>query len=432
MLARRSPATRAALGAALVVVVLLGGWLLLRGDDGPTLRLELGTDAYPLRGERAGDRELLRTAAQEWIADARDEDRDIPLPGVGGDEVEVAALWAGRRGDYDVVILEAGGTAAMLTHRRQDGQPWLTETTSGFAAPSRPGPIAFSDGVLVPPRVRATFRRASAAPGPAVAEHDGLWTGQGDPFLPAGVLVLPDGMPAATGSDPRSPLAVLHADRVVVRQIDAQLRTWLSRTATDGDVRLLLAAGTEQRSGPDDAGPFWRLRLVGGRVASGFGTALVLAREWAGLTGSRATVLLAAAGADDVANGRDGTAIDLDLAAQEQDRGEVEEARPTIAAGYVVAVPDEPEGGADPSRATSSRRTPMLLVAGTSTVARVEVLVGRRRIERPGPIALIPASWLPDDPQGTRPPDAVVIGRTADGTIVAPASPPAGPTTLRR
>jgi hypothetical protein len=58
-----------------------------------------------------------------------------------------------------------------------------------------------------------------------------------------------------------------------------------------------------------------------------------------------------------------------------------------------------------------------LVAAATARVDRIAFLVGTRRFTRPGPVAVVPA----DRDSATT--DAVVVGRTTGGAVVAPLVP---------
>ena len=74
----------------------------------------------------------------------------------------------------------------------------------------------------------------------------------------------------------------------------------------------------------------------------------------------------------------------------------------SVGAAYVVGDDHQPQ---------------TLVAATTGPVDRMEFLVGARRFTRPGPVAVVPVDW---DPATT---DAVVLGRTAGGDVIAPLVP---------
>ncbi|MGE4428222.1 MAG: hypothetical protein AB7G37_17350 [Solirubrobacteraceae bacterium] len=410
---------------ALAVIVVVAG----SGDDGPSLKLEHGAEGFPLRGDRAQDGDLLRTAAEEWIADARDDDRDIPLPGLDDDEVEISALWAGRRGEYDVVILRAGGVAAMVTHRRQDNQPWLVDTTDVRKDLGSPLPIAFDDGVLVPEKLpaRPTYRSAIDAPGPKVREHDGLWTGDGSPFLSDGVLVLPRGTGGGRGDETDAPLVVVTGkDAATVRHVDAETAAGLARDYGLGTVQRFVAAtppGGRGGVGGSDAGT---MRIVGEPEHPELGPILVLSTAPGVLSSRRPTVVTAAGGGSDVDESP--KVATIALASQDQSR-ENGAGRPVLATGFVVRL-RAPDGGSTADE--PQRSAPYLVAAGTHDVRRIEIVEGRRRIERPGPVAIVPAGKAVGTEDDEQPTEVGVLGWTGGDVLVVPHGRPAALTTFGR
>ncbi len=76
---------------------------------------------------------------------------------------------------------------------------------------------------------------------------------------------------------------------------------------------------------------------------------------------------------------------------------------------------DPPQVGA--AYVVDDTRPQTLVAAATGPVDHFEFLVGTRSFTRPGPVAFVPVDW---DTSAT---DAVVVGRTKRGDVVAPLVP---------
>ena len=65
-----------------------------------------------------------------------------------------------------------------------------------------------------------------------------------------------------------------------------------------------------------------------------------------------------------------------------------------------------------------------VFVAGSSQIDAIEVLAGRERLSRPGPVAVVPLPASDDDGRSkTRPSgDLAVLGRTRAGAVVVPSA----------
>ncbi|WP_036725984.1 hypothetical protein, partial [Patulibacter minatonensis] len=174
------------------------------GGDPFEIRRGSPDAGFPLRGELASDTGLLRDAGAAWLA--RDRDRDDGRIFRG--RRDATALWAGRIGGHEAVVLAHRGDAA-LVHRAPDGD-WDVSPSTIYGTELRPGLAAFSEAVLTAARAPSAYR--AATPGAAPVEvRDGLWAtdgASGPAQLPEGVVVLGDGVATTTDSPTGTELVV--------------------------------------------------------------------------------------------------------------------------------------------------------------------------------------------------------------------------------
>jgi hypothetical protein len=409
--------TGATAGVVLVVLVLVLIALTTGGDD-DDLRIVRGapTEGFPLRGDLAGDDALLRDAARAWQRRVeRDGDRWRK-----GDEV--VALWAGRAGDDDAVVLAASHDAVLVTRDRdREDEPMSVSRASTIGDAERPLLVAFQGAVLVRDGTDPVFRRAetegAGSPEPrtdAGLLHRGLGTS-----LPAGALLFPDGV------DPR----LTRGDELALVQFTGQqgglrrVSPSLLRRLTSGEEsrpgpaaqRLRAAAlaatpsGEGERSAPLEPFEAPRLDLAAERTLGPVGRVLVLRAAPAYGSGSRSRRprVVAATGGSSVA-GRD-TAVAFGLGT----------ASPT----GVGQAPLGPALGATYVRDPAGSTTPYLLVAGDRDVRRLQVLAGGRSFDAEAGLALVRATRARTEGSTiTTAADVAVLGRTAGGRVVVPSA----------
>lgn len=413
----------AAVGVVLVVVLVLVVVTRSTGDD-DEVRIVRGAPSagFPLRGDRAGDAQLIRSAADAWRARAtRDGGR-----WAGDEQGEVTVLWAGRTGaDRYAVVLAAGSDAAVLTRDREVSDDYWEVSDATVQSDEDPRIVAAEDAVLVRAGARPAFRQAEAegAGSPALTDSAGLWQ-RGGTDLPAGALVLPEGLPGRNPVGTPQPAAVFTGATPAVRELSGELLQRL----TSGDEsrigpaaqRLVVAARAAEldpqsetdrvpgrdRQHPGDAPD---LELVSDRALPPLGPVLLLS------VGGRSDrrFLVGATGGSAAANTDDAQPIRFGGAAPEDGlRGAL---GPAMGAAYVRERARGSNGG------RSFR--PYLVVAGDSDVARIEVIAGQRTYEVRGPIGLVRATWATTDGNGAmaRAADVAVLGRTVNGRLVVPA-----------
>jgi hypothetical protein len=428
-------ALAAVLGALVVVLIVL---LVARsGDDGPELRIVRGAPSagFPLRGDLARDEGALRAAAAEWLEEDREEDDAVFSD--RADELQVTALWAGRVGDERAVILAHERTAALVTadHER-DGEPlWGLRATRPIDDAEAPSIVPFERAILVADDAKGVFRPAERS---GASAQDGLWRADGRSGLSSpgeGVLVLPDGLTHrrfASGKQP--PAIVVTGEDSVVRTVDAQLANRLVRDplSFDGPALQRFVAAARGSSGDDEGrrsrvldGPA-EVEIVHEGPLEGIGPTTVLSVGADEATGGVRPRVVAAVGGSSVANAEGAERIGLHVEDQQLARDGLRASRgPAMGASYVRRMPAAPDGGTpgtDDGDAAAAPGPTLLLLAGDRSVRSFELLVGTRRITRPGPVAVVRAPW--QSPDGSRrfdrTTDVVLFGRTAGGAVVRP------------
>lgn len=429
-LRRPSPRTLLLAGGAVVVLVLLLVLVTRGGDEEPEIRIVRGAPSagFPLRGDLARDDALIRSAAEDWIeTDREDEGDDRSVFRDGDDDVEITALWAGKVGDEQVVVLAHDRTAALLrSEGERDGErhwSWRPQTRAIEDA-EQPRVVPFRTGVLVADDAQVAFRGADPRNAELV-QADGFWRARSDyatAELPAGLLVLRGGLPPRRYErtvEPGVAGAVVVGEGVAVRTLDRPLAERLLdqvRTPAPALQRFVVAAGTTDRrasqSGIRPPEPE-RVELVADRTLPRVGPTTVVALQARGLDARRGRVAAAVGGSDEAGTDLDAT-TPLPLPgsgdADDPDDRPIDALRapagPAAAAAYVRRAADEGE-------------PPVLLLAGDRRVRSFEVLAGTRRIVVDGPVATVPATWVRlDRAKPGRDVDVVVSGRTAGGEVV--------------
>jgi hypothetical protein len=416
----------------LAIVVLV---VSRRGGDEDGAELERGTPAFPLRGELAEDDGLLAEAADAWIADDREEEDergDDHDEVFDGDERRVTALWAGKLGDTWTVVATHGDTAALLQKRGERNPVWQVSTVPTAGSAQAPAVLAFGSAVLLPDGVRATFVPATTKP-LRVVDRDGLRMAPGstgNSSFSDGVLLMPDGVGGNPYGD--EPTAVVTGSAPRVRRLSSDLADRMQDGSFDVAAmrRFVAAASGPERSRPDERTTYaaTKLTLVADEDLAGLGPTMVLSED----DTDRSRRVSAAAGAP--ADGTD-EAEPIPLGPADDDlTGRRSRTGPGLAAAYVFRVErpkDDPLTTTDDDDEDLDVVTgPFLLVAGGPGVASIEVRVGTRRIVRRGPVAVIDASWASTGDPADRDVvdrDVSVLGTTAEGRVVVPATLPTGP-----
>ena len=403
-------------GLVAIAVVVVAALLLGGGDDDPKLTFVDGAPdkGFPLRGNLAGDDAAIRKAADAWLADdAREDDDEQVLD--HDDDVEMTALWAGRIGNNEVVVLAEDHHAALVTRRVDRDGAFSVHGVRPIRDAEDPRLVVFGPAILTDRRAEAAFAPAGVRPSP-VAPTDGLWTTRGDYAatfeVPDGALVMRNGLPAY-GGERTAPVAVVVSDHTSVWQIDDALMTQLlpGPQAFSPPAYQRLVAATAIDPGEDGREGWDRysttppeLRLVQDRALPVLGRTMVLTAELGG-SADRLRIL-AATGGSTVA-GKDDEAEALPLGDEES--GESFGGDPPLAAAIV-------------DRATQAQpyRDASVFVAGSRAIRSIEVLSGTERTVRPGPVAIValPEASAKEPPRSLG--DIAIIGRTRDGTIAVP------------
>jgi hypothetical protein len=406
-------------GLALAVVLVLGVVLLTGGSsDEPKVTVTDGPAeaGFPLRGDRARDGAAIRKAADAWLAyDARQDRRSRRLE--HDEDVEMRALWAGRIQDSTFVILAERRNAVLL--ERESGGSFRFRDATQIRDDDDPGVVDLGSVILVDTKADAAFMPAAVRP-PAVAPLDGLWATAGSdaaPSLPDGVLVLRTGMRVQAKQDRTAPVAVVRSFNGSTWLIDAALQAKLVPESQGGFSRpayqRLVAATTV---GNGDANlqrdPVFdppKLRLVQDRPLPVLGPTMVLTSE----SRSGRDRVLAAHGGSSVGGKDEAERLVLGDGTRGDNAARAEDGL-AFAAGIVDRGTRE-----QPFRGLS------VFVAGSSEIETIEVLTGRRRLTRPGPVAVVPVPGASDLRAGERARpggDLAVLGRTRAGTVVVPSA----------
>ena len=396
------------------VVLVTGG-----SSDDPELTVTDGPEAagFPLRGDRASDAGAIRAAADAWLADdARQDAHDRVLD--HDEDVEMRALWAGRIRDSTFVILAQRRHAAILERRKSSGA-FLYRRRTAIRDDDDPGLVAFDSVVLVDTKADAAFMPAAARPQPA-APLDGLWATAGSdsaPGLPDGVLVLRNGMRVQSKLDRTAPVAVVQSHGASTWLIDAALQARLVPRSQGGlsppaYQRLVAATTLDGEDGNLQRGPVFdppKLRLVQDRPLPVLGPTMVLTAE----SRSGRDRVLAAHGGSSVAGKDEAEPVRLGDGTRGDNAARAVDG-PALAARIVDrGTPEQPFQGLS------------VFVAGSSRIETIEVLTGRTRLTRPGPVAVVPVPAATDLRAGERSRpggDLAVLGRTRAGTVVVPSA----------
>ena len=404
-------------GVLVVLVVLVVVFIAGRSSDDPELKVINGAAAadFPLRGELARDSAAIRAAADAWLAhDARADDDSRVLD--HDDDVEMRALWAGRLRGTKAVMLVAGHHAAVVEVESDDASSVQT-VSEQIREADDPGVVVFDHAVLVGTEADPVFKSALVRPDD-VAPHDGLWTTAGPnaaSSLPDGALVLRAGLRRLSSKERTAPAAVIVSNPASIWLIDAALEAKLvpgSRTFSPPAYQRLVAATTPGLDGEiDRSGRLTdppELRLVQDRSLPVLGPTMVLTAE---SRKGRDRVLAAHGGS--LVRGKD-EAEPKGLGERGTDDGDAAhgEDGPAFAAAIV-----------DDGTPRQPNQDLSVFVAGSSQIETIEVLTGRERVTRPGPVAVVPLpaatdlrAGEPARPRG----DLAVLGRTRAGTLVVP------------
>lgn len=394
-------------GLALAVVLVLGVLLLTGGSsDEPKLTVAYGARAagFPLRGKLAHDTKAIRAAAKAWLAD--DARRDSGRVLDHEEDVEMRALWAGRVRGTKVVILAQRNHAALV--ELGSDKHFHVQDVEPIRDDDDPCVVEFGQAVLVDTQADAAFLPAIVR-ADEVAPLDGLWV-----TAAPGVLVLRAGLRRLQQQDRTAPAAVVVSNRpstwLIDRALQARLVPWSARGgfAPPASQRLVAAATVDserEQAQWDHTTDPPKLRLVQDRSLPVVGPTMILTAGPPSFDG-RDRVLAAHGGS--LVRGRDkaermllgdGSRDDSNLAYAEHGQA--------LAAAIV-------DGG---TRGLS------VLVAGGPEIETIEVLTGRRRVTRPGPVAVVPVPEATDLRAGEPPRprgDLAVLGRTRAGTVVVP------------
>jgi hypothetical protein len=410
---------RRLLGAlALALILVVAVVVFARGSsDDYELTVTNGADVagFPLRGDLARDSTAIRAAAEGWLADDAREDEDNQVLD-HDDDVELRALWAGRLHGRTAVILAADRDAALL--ELGSGDEFDVKDVQPIRAADQPAVVTFDEAVLVDARADPVFMTAGAREND-VGPLDGLWTTTGKHAgsgLPDGVLVLRGGM-LRFGStrDRTGPVAVVVSDHSSVWLVDAALQAKLmpgTETFPPPAYQRFVAATSFAAV---DGQTQWErsfhppeVRLVQDRTLPVLGPTMVLTAE----RRSGRDRMLAAHGGSTVAGKDEAEPLDLG-----NDGNDGYGARSSDGPAFAAALVD---------RATEllPDLAPAVLVAGSAEIETIEVLTGRGRLTRRGPVAVITLPEVTGEP-ASKPPaygDFAVLGRTRDGTVVVPRS----------
>jgi hypothetical protein len=372
-------------GAGALVLVVLVAVLLTRGD-GRSLTIERGDgSAFPLRGSLADDRDAIDDALAAW-KDGRGAAANGRAARVSGAAVHL--LYAGRAGDRDVVLVRQG-TRLIAMHRPLD-RDWVVGAARERFDAFDGSPVGIDDAILLPAGDWTYVPLRARGSRPQTA--DGLIsTGAavGGELEPGFVL---------QGSQPaRDQLGKVYDTQAGLFRVDADdYRRITAASRRPGSLTAIHAALVE--SDRAEAVDGTRLRAMDvlwtGRLPGVPHAAVVLRgdphRLGLGLVRDPDAFVSSAESVDL-------GSLTAPLGARRRELVDP----PYVGAAYA--------GGGD---------EPVTLVAAaTGEVDRIELLVGTRRVTRPGPVAIIPADW---DPATA---DAVVLGRTARGAVVAPLVP---------
>jgi hypothetical protein len=373
------------LGAGALVLVVLAVVLVTRGG-GPSFEVERGDgSAFPLRGSLADDQGAIDDALEAW-RDGRGAAADGRAARIN-DHLDVHVLYAGRVEDRDVVIVRQGDRLIAM-HQPFD-RGWVVGEAQDNFASFDASPVEIDDAVLLPVGDWTYLPMRAHATQPKIV--DGLissgsaYGGEVEPGF-----VVEGGLEPVRNKGAR----VFDTEAGLFRIDDRTLGRIADASRHPGRLLAIHAAlvGDEdeppgRRAVPVDV--LWTGRVPGVREAAVVARGnphrlgLGLVRKPDGLVSSAESVSLGARTSP--------------LGAHRRDFFD----EPYVGAAYV-----------------GDRDGPTTLVAAaTGSVDRIELLVGTRRLSRPRPVAVVPVDW------DTTTTDAVVLGRTARGAVIAPLVP---------
>lgn len=370
------------MGAGALALLVLLVVLVARGGGGPSFKVERGDGAeFPLRGSLAHDRDTIDAALQAW-KDGRGSAAHSTAARISSQDVHL--LYAEKIGDRSVVVVRQGDRLIAMDEPLDRG--WYVEAAEEGFDPFDGSPARIGDAVLLPNGdwtylpLRDNGERPRTVDG--LVSPDSAYGDLGPGFVVEGRQPSPDKVTKVYDTE----VGLFRVDATTRRAIaDASLRPGALLA-----IHAALASDQDESVGPRGLRSFdvlWTGRLAG--VAR----AAVVARQYPDRLGL---------GLVRDPDGLVSSAASVDLGSRAGPLGTSRQ-RGSVGAAYV--------SGDDGPRT--------VVAAGTGEVERLEFLVGTRRFTRAAPVAVVPVDW---DPLTT---DAVVVGRTRGGAVIAPSIAPA-------
>jgi hypothetical protein len=357
------------LGAGALVLIVIAV-VLLRGGGGPSPTVERGDGSqFPLRGSLAENQGAIDDAIAAWEDDGHVSDADVHV------------LYAGAIEDRSVVVIRQADRVSTI---QQLDDAWsVGATTRGFD-PFDGSPLDLNDLILLPagdwtwlplvhdpspPRTLDGLVDGGAELEPGFAVEKGGAGDLGSLYdVDAGLFRIDGGnydKVLAASQHPGGLLAIHAAltgeDEKLLPNADVRTFDVLWTGKVPGAPQAAVVA----RENPERLG----LGLVDDPTDSSFGAGSLSLGSDTGPLGARRR--------DDFKT-------------------------PQVGATYVVDEDNRPQ---------------TLVAAAAGPVDHLEFLVGARRFTRPGPIAIVPVDW------DTSTTDAVVVGRSRSGDVIAPLVP---------
>lgn len=389
------------------------------GDDDPDVEIVRGVPeaGFPLRGDLANDSDAIAGAADEWVEEDDERDRDL----LDDDrDLRITALWAGRVNDEEFVVLANERHAALIGRRDEREPRWSLRTTVTIRDDDDPGVVAFPNAILLPEKTRSSTLLAEVTTIGIVAT-DGLSHASGKyaSELPRGVLYLPDGLPRARDRMTDRPPVMLRTGeggQSALRTVGTGLRSRLQPGGAAFDqpaLQRFLAATVVPEGATIRVERFGDppvVDLVQDARIPGVGPTMIVRTAQSSITTSVRPTIGVGIGGSTVANGTEATPLPLGGS----DVGDALRATsgPALGVGRIVRATREQEQ-------TGDGPAPLLLVAGDDDVSTIEVLAETRRWSGKGPVLTVPMTW---NRKRTRDTDVAVLGRDAGGRLVVPAA----------
>lgn len=370
------------MGAGALALLLLLVVLVARGGGGPSFKVERGDGAgFPLRGSLAHDRDTIDAALQAW-KDGRGSAAHSTAARISSQDVHL--LYAEKIGDRSVVVVRQGDR--LIAMDEPLGRGWYVEAAEEGFDPFDGSPARIGDAVLLPNGdwtylpLRDSGERPRTVDG--LVSPDSAYGDLGPGFVVEGRQPSSDKVTKVYDTE----VGLFRVDATTRRAIaDASLRPGALLA-----IHAALASDQDESVGPRGLRSFdvlWTGRLAGVPRAA------VVARQYPDRLGL---------GLVRDPDGLVSSAASVDLGSRAGPLG-TRRQRGSVGAAYV--------SGDDGPRT--------VVAAGTGEVERLEFLVGTRRFTRAAPVAVVPVDW---DPLRT---DAVVVGRTRGGAVIAPSIAPA-------